>query len=156
MIMGLVVLAAAQMIPPVGMAVAQNARRGYVQITTVGASTTHLLLDHNRPDACGTTTVQVFVLRSELASDPTVTISISEYSSRPPGVIIGVIPEKQSNKITYPSTLTTFTFRVCATGTVTGTATLIAIVDSVGPGPEYDIHEPDPDESGRGTFTVAQ
>ena len=139
---------------PSGRAAAQNKARSYVQVTKVSKSAEPLHLN-SKDASCGTVSVDVYALKID-TPDPIVSLELDQYSSSPPGVSPGVSvkisPESQSAKIT--SSFIAFTFKVCAAGNRTGTATLLAIIQRVGPDHTYEIREPEPAESARVTFDI--
>jgi hypothetical protein len=145
---------------PSGRAAAQNEARSYVQVTRISKSADPLHLN-SKDASCGTASVDVYALKINTPDpfkidtpDPLVRLELDEYSSNPPGVRVKITPESRSAKITSTSNFTDFTFKVCAAGNRTGTVTLLAIIQRVGPGHTYEIKEPEPAESARVTFDI--
>ena len=137
---------------PSGRAAAQNKARSYVQVTKVNKSADPLHLN-SKDASCGTASVDVYALKID-TPDPIVGLGLDEYSSNPPGVRVKISPESRSAKITSTSNFTDFTFKVCAAGNRTGSATLLAVIQRVGPGHSYEIKQSEPAESARVTFDV--
>jgi hypothetical protein len=135
---------------PSGRAVAQNKAKSYVQVTKISKSAEPLHLN-SKDASCGTVSVDVYARKID-TPDPMVSLELDQYSSNPPGVRVKISPESQSAKIT--STVSAFTFKVCAAGNIAGTATLLAIIQRVGPDHSYEIREPEPAESARVTVDV--
>ena len=137
---------------PSGRAAAQNNAKSYVQVTKINKSAEPLHLN-SKDASCGTASVNVYALKID-TPDPIVSLELDQYSSNPPGVKVTISPESQSAKIT--STLSVFTFKVCAAGNITGAATLLALIQRVGPDHTYDIKQPEPAESAHVTVDVVR
>lgn len=141
-------------LPPSERAAAQNKARSYVQVTKVRKSAEPLHLN-SKEASCGTASVNVYALKID-TPDPLVRVDLDQYSSNPPGVTVSVGPESQSGKIASPSNFRVFTYKVCATGNTSGTATLLATIERVGPDGDYEIKPPEPAESARVTVNVVR
>jgi hypothetical protein len=135
------------------MASTQDKTNAYVQVTRITFSPEQLHL-HAKDSQCGTASVTIFAFKSG-APDPTVRVELDQYSSQPFGVLVDISPGIQSGTIAAPSNHSIFSFKVCAAGRVTGTATVLATVASVRSESRYEIREPVPVETARDTFQVA-
>lgn len=128
--------------------IAQSRIMSYVQINQVSKSGSPLHLDAKHPAACGSVYVNVFAFKHG-SPDPVVSVELDGYS----GATVDITPEMQSKTIA-PKTFAVFTFKVCAKGSESATATVQAGVASVGPDHSYEIRAPDPAETARVTFDV--
>jgi hypothetical protein len=126
----------------------------YVQIISVTRSPDPLQLK-DTARACGTATVHLYAYRGG-NPDPTVSVFLGQSSSLPPDVRVSVTPEQQSLTFGSAATMAELTFRVCATGSLAGTATVQAVLGTVKAGRPFEIHKPDPEETGRISFTITQ
>jgi hypothetical protein len=130
--------------------------KGYVQVSSTSMTQMTLHLNAANGATCGTTTVQVYASKPAGASDPTVTVSLSKYSSSPSNVTVSISGLSPANsQATITGSTANFTFTVCSL-TGTGMIDLQADITNYVPTISYDRKDANPAANGRtGNITIA-